>query len=421
MNTPKASPYRYYGWVIALVSTICIVASIPGQTAGVSVFTDHLMTAYGLSRTKLSFAYLLGTISSALLLPRAGRTLDRIGPQKMILAAAVGLSLSLFFLANAPIALGLKSELASLASITVCFLGIRHFGQGQLTLISRTVLGRFFRQYLGTVNGAMGVIVAFAFGIAPMALTGLVGIFGWQKGMVLLMAGALLAGLLGFLFFRESPEKIHIKMEEGLPEKKLRHKAYNPNNIDLPSARKTWVFWLFNLGMALQGGIITALTFHFTGICKELGLEPATAFGIFLPMAIVSTVCNIIAGISADRFPLRSLLLLKCLALSLTPLVTPHLQETWGYTICWLGFGLSGGLFTCLVSVAWPKIFGRTYLGAISGYSLSWIVMSSAVCPYAVSLLGDLVGSLTIALSYLALLPGILCLFICLKWRLIKS
>jgi hypothetical protein len=33
----------FYGWVILVVTTIGILMSIPGQTAGVSVFTDHLL------------------------------------------------------------------------------------------------------------------------------------------------------------------------------------------------------------------------------------------------------------------------------------------------------------------------------------------------------------------------------------------
>ena len=67
----------FYGWVIVAVATLGVVMSIPGQTMGVSVFTDHLIEATGLTRLELSNAYLVGTVISGLLLPRGGRLLDR--------------------------------------------------------------------------------------------------------------------------------------------------------------------------------------------------------------------------------------------------------------------------------------------------------------------------------------------------------
>ena len=38
---PAGSPI-FYGWVIVIVATIGKIASIPGQTIGVGVFTDSL-------------------------------------------------------------------------------------------------------------------------------------------------------------------------------------------------------------------------------------------------------------------------------------------------------------------------------------------------------------------------------------------
>jgi hypothetical protein len=56
--------------VVLVAGTIGVIASVPGQTAGDSVFTDHLSDGTGLSRLQVSIAYLLGTGTSGLLLPR---------------------------------------------------------------------------------------------------------------------------------------------------------------------------------------------------------------------------------------------------------------------------------------------------------------------------------------------------------------
>ena len=39
------SPF-YYGWVIAAVSTLGFIMSIPGQTMGMAVFADAFMEAF---------------------------------------------------------------------------------------------------------------------------------------------------------------------------------------------------------------------------------------------------------------------------------------------------------------------------------------------------------------------------------------
>ena len=81
-KTPFIAPHRpfdirrvpfYYGWLIWVFSTLGILISIPGQTMGMAVFTDHLIEALHLSRTQLSMAYLIGTVGSSLFLTRAGR------------------------------------------------------------------------------------------------------------------------------------------------------------------------------------------------------------------------------------------------------------------------------------------------------------------------------------------------------------
>ena len=97
---PAARMPFFYGWVIALVSTLGFLFSIPGQTMGMAVFTDHLIEALGLTRTQLSMAYLLGTVASALLLTRAGRWYDLLGGRIMIALSSLALAAMLLFIST---------------------------------------------------------------------------------------------------------------------------------------------------------------------------------------------------------------------------------------------------------------------------------------------------------------------------------
>ena len=93
---PAAFPF-YYGWVVLIASTVGMVMSAPGQTIGVSVFTESLLAATRLSRVEFSNAYLIGTLCSGLMLPYAGAVIDRIGARRCVVLASVGLGVVLAY------------------------------------------------------------------------------------------------------------------------------------------------------------------------------------------------------------------------------------------------------------------------------------------------------------------------------------
>ncbi|MCH2584716.1 MAG: MFS transporter, partial [Planctomycetes bacterium] len=130
--------------------------SIPGQTMGVSVFTDHLIRVTGLDRNDLSLTYMIGTIASALLLPLAGIFYDRHGARKMIVVASACMALTLWYLASTREIIAAAAEIFSVPPIQPArgqiafvvlasgFLLVRFWGQGVLTMISRAMLGKWF-------------------------------------------------------------------------------------------------------------------------------------------------------------------------------------------------------------------------------------------------------------------------------------
>ena len=69
---PSRWPF-FYGWVIILMGTLGILMSIPGQTIGVSTFTDSLIEMLSINRDQISLAYMIGTVLSSFLLTKAGK------------------------------------------------------------------------------------------------------------------------------------------------------------------------------------------------------------------------------------------------------------------------------------------------------------------------------------------------------------
>ena len=137
--------------MIAIIGSIGVWASMPGQTVGVSVFTDPVKDALGLTRNQFSNAYLIGTFLSSLVIGRAGKWFDQYGARYVATAAALVLAFSLLlsswsvvmsdFIKNL---LNSSSWLIPFTVISVLFFMIRFSGQGVLTMASRNVIMIWF-------------------------------------------------------------------------------------------------------------------------------------------------------------------------------------------------------------------------------------------------------------------------------------
>lgn len=398
----KLAQHRiYYGWVVIATGTIGVIMSIPGQTMGISVFSDHLIQSLGLSRVELSSAYMIGTLASALILPYAGRLLDRLGARFLATLASSGLALSLVLLSLAPAILALfhqenhLQDWAAWSLTFLCFLGVRHFGQGQLTMASRTMMGLWFDKRRGRVLGVSGAFIALGFGIAPMVITSLLAAYSWQESLRWMAAASALMALLAFCFFRHSPESVGLPVDRleapMTPEQTATHVEAPPPPLEIKhftskEALKNYAFWVFNLGMVAQATLVTALTFHLADFGSEKALSATFIFSIFLPVSLVAVCSEVIGGFLSDRIPLRFLLAVMQGGLALGLLCLQFVEHSFGFALTAIMLGISGGLFALLHSVTWPKYFGRRHLGSIMGVVTACMVAGSAVGPYLFSL-----------------------------------
>ena len=73
-----------------LFCTIVRGFTAPGQTIGVSAFTDDLIESLGTSRSAVATAYMVGTLTGAVALPFVGRWADRTGVKHTLTIVSVG-------------------------------------------------------------------------------------------------------------------------------------------------------------------------------------------------------------------------------------------------------------------------------------------------------------------------------------------
>ncbi len=393
---PARLPF-FYGWVIAGTGALGVLASIPGQTMGVSVFTDDLLAATGLSRIALSNAYLVGTLASGLLLPFGGVLFDRFGARPLAILACWGLAATLCFLAyidrvSQSIAHSLPAlpgTAVSLVVLCLAFTALRFSGQGMLTMVSRAMVSKWFERRRGQVAGMLGVVINFGFSLAPAVLGAWIGLSGW-RGAWVGMAALIALGMapLAWLCFRDNPEECGLHMDgdehatlsgEAVPAEP-EERVYTRGE-----ALRTLVFWVFTLALAIQSMVYTGITFHIVDLGAEHGLARASALQLFVPIAVVSTAMGFVVGVAADRVRLQWLVMTMLVFQAAGFYGFAHLADPWLRALAVAGWGLSGGFYGPLTTVAIPKLFGRRHLGAISGAMMSVLVIASALGPSALA------------------------------------
>ncbi len=387
---PASFPF-FYGWVILFAGTIGVLVSAPGQTMGVSVFTDYLIDAIGISRINLSFAYMIGTVISSFLLTWAGKMYDKYGARivGVIVSVFLGFILLLFsrvdriIMALAGSAEATAYTAVAIATLVFLFFMLRFAGQGVLTMISRNMMMKWFIRRRGLVNGISAVFVSFGFAVAPVSFNLFIEEFTWS-GAYLVMAGciAIFFSIFVFLFFRDNPEDLGLTPDgeiSAIVNKDVIIKAFK--QFTLKEARNTYSFWLFSLPMAIYALYITGFTFHLVSIFEGVGLTKEQALAVFVPMSFISVIISFAGGWASDKIKLKYMLYAIIIGQIIALFSLSNLDDGFFYYGFILGNGISSGLYNVLMAVTWPRFYGREHLGRISGQVMAIIVFASAFGP----------------------------------------
>jgi len=320
-------------------------------------------------------ALTFGGITSSIISPFIGNTLDKYGPKKTMI-------ISIFFVAIGFLFRSQTQNLISLYIFTILmFLGV----PGSTIMPASKLIITWFPKTTGRMMGGVtsGNNLGSAFAVPAIAT--LLTIFGWRLTHLVIGATLLVLLVIILLVVRDNDKKL-IRKKYNLIES---DKLIPPKLNVLKNIYKNQIFWLIISGMTLQQflrfGVVSQLIPHF----DQIGLSLSIASGLMIALSIAGASSKLIFGPLSEKITARIafivIMILQTLGI-LILLYSDSLIFIWiSITIMGLGMGGVGALTPLVLS----EIFGTKNLGQILGLSRVGLVAPAIAGPILAGLIYD--------------------------------
>ena len=146
---PARAPF-YYGWVVLIFAAVAMVATLPGRSVGIGLITEPLIADLGISRLDFAEMNFWATIFGALFNLVCGLAIDRFGVRAVVTAVLFVLSL---------VVLGF-SQMTGAGFLLLLLILMRGVGQSALSVVSLTMVGKWFVRRLSVAMGIFAVLMS---------------------------------------------------------------------------------------------------------------------------------------------------------------------------------------------------------------------------------------------------------------------
>lgn len=408
----KRFPF-FYGWVAIAIAAIGYFFTGPGQTYSFSLFIDHFIADFGWSRVLVNTLYSVASLISGLSMFFVGRYVDKKGAKRVMILSGLILALSMFWL----------SFLSSTFMLFVGYFLGRFSGQSSLMLASSTIAPRWFVQKRGLAIMLAGLGGTAGNMVFPKLNSYLIATYGWQSAFRILGAFILVVFVpLCAIFVINKPEDVD-EHPDGIPDEEHEDEHLEEVEFDHVTSLtqgetlRTVVFWLL-FASAVQFSMIgTGIGLNFISIFNEGGIMDEGFITTMMSLApLIGLGSVLLSGLYINKIkkPQRLLALVSAI-IAVSYVVLANLDSRAGAIAYTILNGLTMALFLLLHDIIKPYMFGRRYIGSVSGVMLIAWSGGSALGPVLFGLAFDMFGGYREVLLACALLPfitGVLMLFI---------
>lgn len=334
-----------------------------GQTFFISLSAGDIRAENGLSHGQFGGLYMIATLASALTLPQLGKVVDRV-PIAMVAA------LTIPALMAAAISMSFATNVVWLG---FTIYALRLFGQGMMTHISMTAMGRWFSAQRGRAVSLATLGHNFGEAVFPSAFIFAAYALGWRGTW---LAAAVVLALVAW------PAIVLLMRVERTPRAS--------DGPERRTAARNWtrgevlrdpIFWLCLSGVLAPGFIGTTVFFHQVYLSELRGWAPEVFASSFIVMSSMTIVFALIAGQLIDGFSAVRVLPSFLLPLAASCLVLATTDSPWGAYVFMALMGISYGFSSTLFGALWPELYGAKHLGSIRAVIVAMMVLATAMGP----------------------------------------
>jgi MFS family permease len=387
----------FYGWTILAVASLGLFVSGPGQSHTFSVFVGPISRDLGISNASIASAYGLATLAAAFLLPFMGRLVDRRGPRRITLAVVLLLGAACLAFAAA----------LNVVWLAFGFAALRFFGQGSMMLTSANIVSQWFSRRRGFAMSLMALGFAASMAVHPPLGQYLAANIGWRPAWVVL--GLLTWALMlppVLLLVWDKPEDRGLAPDGDPPAPAPEGGGQAPvSGLSRRQALRTPAFYIVAATWFTMAGLITALHFHQVTILRAQGVAAEVAARVFPVSALTMVLAMPFVGRMFDRFRTRRVVALALLIMAGSLVAVTLVHDVVTSVLYAMLFGLNNAFNMTMFGYLWPRYFGRRHLGSIQGVGQLIGVVGASLGPLPVGVAFDLVGSATVTLRLLAVIP----------------
>lgn len=372
----------YYGWANMVVAAAAMVATLPGRTFGLGMITEPLLRDLNVSHFDFAAYNAWATLIGSSFCLACGPLIDRLGVRLVLTAVVAALAATVLGMSRVTGSHGLLFSLVL----------TRGFGQSALSVVSLTIVGKWFVRRLPTAMGIYSVLSSIGFIVAVMLMGYGLRHMGWREIWFAIGAALCAFAVLSWLIVRASPESIGVAVDGDSGSGKT-GESEPEDGFTLGQALRTSAFWAFALSASVYAMIATGLMLFNEAVLAEHGFPQHVAVSVIAIVTLLGLLANFLGGWLADRWPIGRLMGIAMLLLAASLCMLPAAYGpilVYGYAVM---MGLAGGIVMVIFFVCWGRVFGRKHLGAIQGAAQLLTVFGSAGGPLALQLSVRLTGS----------------------------
>ena len=316
---------------------------------------------------------MLATLGSAMTLPFLGRIVDHVSVAKTILITVPALVLATF----------LMSISNSIILLVLILYALRLFGQGMMTHISITAMGRWYSAQRGRAVSVAVVGHQAGEALLPIVFVYALLVTGW-RGTWLMSAVFIAVVALPIIYALMRVERVPSQQEIS-DEARTSLRQWTRAEV-----MRDVLFWSICIAVLAPAFIGTTLFFHQDYLIDLRGWDKLQFSLSFTVMAIMTFSFALISGYTIDRFSAVSHLPFFLIPLAAACIAMWAIESVFGSFLFMGLLGISYGISSTLFGALWPEVYGTKHLGSIRSIIIALMVFGTALGPGLTGFLIDL-------------------------------